>query len=69
MTVIFKTYLPYYKNDSFPDNITIPPRIGEKVLYEDTDHCIEKGITSILEVIDVTWMSEGVVCQLGNKTK
>lgn len=70
MKVIFKTNIDHYKMDCFPDAyIDIPPRIGETVSVRElrSDYFINKKLPLRLEVVDVIWTENGVVCELWYK--
>lgn len=66
MKVIFTTQLDNYKTNCFPENLTMPPRIGEKVLVNKVfgDYYASKKLPLRLEVVNVTWCEDGVVCEL-----
>lgn len=69
MLVIFKTNIDHYKTNCFPKNLVIPPRIGETVSVTDTfeSHFRDKRLPTRLEVVDVIWTEDGVVCELWYK--
>lgn len=69
MRVIFKTNIDHYKTNCFPENIQIPPRIGETVLVTEVfaDYYANKKLPLRLEVVDVIWTDKGVVCELWYK--
>jgi hypothetical protein len=66
MKVVFITNIDYYKTNCFPENIQIPPRIGETVLVTEVfaDYYANKKLPIRLEVVDVNWTDKGVVCEL-----
>ncbi len=67
MRVIFKTNIDAYKTNCFPENFTIPPRIGEKVYVAEVfkSYYEQKNLPGRLEVVDVSWFDYGVICELG----
>lgn len=69
MKVVFKTNIDNYKTNCFPENLTIPPRIGETVLVNEVflDYYSKKKLPCRLEVVDVTWTEKGVICELHYK--
>lgn len=66
MTVKFRTNLDAYQTNCFPENLTIPPRIGEKVSVTEGfgSYFTNRKLPTKLEVVDVTWTDKGVVCEL-----
>lgn len=66
MKIIFKTNLDHYPSHYFPSNITIPPRIGEKILVRSglASLYINKHLPNRLEVCDVIWTEDFVICEL-----
>ena len=66
MTVIFHTNIDAYNTNCFPEYISIPPRIGEKVSVVEAfgKHFINQKLPTSLEVVDVTWTDHGVICEL-----
>jgi len=64
--VVFQTNIDHYKTNCFPENLTIPPRIGEKVLVSEVfiSYFEDKKLPIRLEVIDVIWSDKGVICLL-----
>ena len=67
MKVIFTTDIKEYDNvNFFPQNLTIPPRIGEKVCVLDKwyDYFDEKKLSHRLKVVDVVWKDYHVCCVL-----
>lgn len=66
MNVVFKTNIDAYKTNCFPNNLGMPPRIGEKVLVTEVfeKHFSDKKLPLRLEVTDVTWTDKGAVCEL-----
>ena len=66
MKVIFTTNIDHYKTNCFPENITIPPRIGEKVVVTPSfgKYFFDKNLPTRLEVVDVSWTEKAVVCEL-----
>lgn len=69
MQVKFHTNLDNYKTNCFPENIAIPPRIGETVLVTQafSDYYTRKKLPLRLEVVDVIWTEQGVLCELWYK--
>ena len=69
MKVVFKTNIDHYQTNCFPENLTIPPRIGETVLVSEgfLDYYHKRKLPVRLEVKDVIWTSKGVVCELWYK--
>ncbi len=69
MKVVFRTNIDHYKTNCFPENVTIPPRIGETVLVAEVfaEYYSQKKLPIRLEVVDVTWTDKGVVCELWYK--
>ena len=69
MKVVFRTNIDHYKTNCFPENVTIPPRIGETVLVTEVfaEYYSKKKLPIRLEVVDVTWTDKGVVCELWYK--
>ena len=66
MVVKFLTNINNYQTNCLPDNLTIPPRKGEKVLVIEafSSHFANKKLPLRLEVVDVIWTDKGVVCEL-----
>lgn len=66
MKVVFKTNIDHYKTNCFPENINIPPRIGETVLVTEVfmDYFSKQKLPVRLEVVDVIWTEKGVLCEL-----
>ncbi len=66
MTVIFQTDLDHYEPHWFPQNLSIPPRVGEWVSCRGvvTEVCKEKRIPVILQVESVTWTANRAICKL-----
>ena len=66
MKVVFRTNLDGYDSTFFPDNLSIPPRIGESVAVNKVlgEYLNSQGLPLILKVVDVVWTSEGVVVEL-----
>lgn len=66
MKVIFKTNLDNYRTNCFPDNLTIPPRIGENVMVTKVffAYFTNKNLPVKLKVVDVTWTDKVVFCEL-----
>lgn len=69
MKVTFRTNIDHYKTNCFPDNFDIPPRKGETVLVVKVfaDYYAKQKLPLRLEVVDVTWTEDGVVCELWYK--
>jgi hypothetical protein len=66
MKVIFITSLEAYETNCFPDNITIPPRVGDNVAVVESliDYYSEKNLPLWLKVTNVMWTEKGVICEL-----
>lgn len=66
MKVTFHTNIDAYKTNCFPTNLTTPPRIGEKVVVTQSfwEYYEKKKLPIRLEVVEVNWSEEGVVCAL-----
>lgn len=66
MKVVFKTNLDNYKTNCFPQNLTFPPRKGDKVLVNEAfgKYYADKKLPLRLEVVDVIWTEAGVICEL-----
>lgn len=67
MKVIFRTNLDNYQTNCFPDDIfDIPPRKGESVEVTKVflKYFRDKKLPTQLEVMNVTWTEEGVICEL-----
>ena len=66
MKVIFRTNLDNYQTNCFPENLTTPPRVGEKVMVTEVfgSYFTSKKLPVKLEVVDVTWTDKGVLCEL-----
>ena len=69
MKVTFFTNIDHYKTNCFPENITIPPRIGETVLVKVVFamYYSQIKLPTRLEIIDVIWTDQGVICELWYK--
>jgi hypothetical protein len=69
MKIRFKTNIDHYQTNCFPENLTIPPRIGETVLVTQVfeDYYSKRRLPIRLEVVDVIWTDKGVVCELWYK--
>lgn len=69
MKIVFKTNLDNYKTNCFPENLNIPPRIGESVLVSEVflEYYSKKKLPLRLEVVDVIWTNNGCVCELWYK--
>lgn len=69
MKVVFHTNVDHYKTNCFPDNLTIPPRIGESVSVTESfiNYYRNKNLPTRMEVVDVIWTDKGVVCELWYK--
>lgn len=69
MKVVFLTNINHYKTNCFPENVNIPPRIGETVLVKEisSEYYHQKKLPLRLEVVDVIWTEKGVVCELWYK--
>lgn len=66
MKVIFRTNLDNYQTNCFPENLTIPPRVGERVMVGEAfgSYYTNKKLPTKLVVIDVVWTDIGVLCEL-----
>jgi len=66
MKVQFRTNLDHYQTTCFPENLTIPPRKGEKVAVNKVfnEYYSAKKLPLRLEVVEVTWCEDGVICEL-----
>ena len=66
MKVIFRTNIDNYKKNCFPSYLTILPRIGEsvRVTKDFETYFSNKGLPNTLEVVDVTYTENEVVCDL-----
>ena len=66
MKVIFITNLDNYQTNCFAENLTIPPRVGEKVMVTEVfgSYFTSKKLPVKLEVVDVTWTDKGALCEL-----
>lgn len=72
MKVIFTTNIDAYKTNCFPDNLPMPPRVGELVGVVDVfiKHFQDQKLPTTLEVTRVVWKEYVVVCELWyNKTQ
>ena len=71
MRVLFKTNIDNYQTNCFPENLPFVPRIGEKVMVTNVfvQWFKNKKLPIRLEVFDVIYSDQGVVCELWyNKT-
>ena len=66
MKVTFRTNIDHYQMNCFPENLSIPPRVGEKVLVNEGfgQYFSSKKLPLRLEVVDVNWTEHGVICEL-----
>lgn len=66
MKVIFQTSLKYYQSYWFPKNLSIPPRTGDWIKCTNAfiSECKSLQIPDILQVTNVIWTSDGVICEL-----
>lgn len=66
MIVKFRTNLDRYQTNCFPDNLTMPPRINEKVMVTEVfiSYFENQKLPIRLQVVDVTWTDKGVICEL-----
>jgi hypothetical protein len=66
MKVVFRTNVDHYKTNCWPENLTIPPRIGEHVLVTEVfeQYYIGKRLPTKMKVHDVLWTNKGVICEL-----
>ncbi len=66
MKITFTTNIDAYKTNCFPDNIEIPPRVGEKVCVVDVfkDYFRNKKLPQRLQVVEVYHTEHGVICEL-----
>jgi len=71
MKVMFGTKIKEYKTNCFPNDLEIPPRIGETVLVSKVffDYFSIQNLPMELEVVDVIWTEECVICELYYKKK
>lgn len=69
MKIIFRTNIDHYKTNCFPENLQIPPRIGDTVVVNEVfiDYYAKRKLPIGLVVIDVAWSEKGVVCELWYK--
>lgn len=69
MKIVFKTQVDAYKTNCWPENLTQVPRIGDTVVVKEafTGYYSNKKLPLQMEVVDVTWMDIGVVCELHYK--
>jgi hypothetical protein len=69
MKIIFKTNLDMYQTNCFPNNLEIPPRIGDTVLITEPflDYYAKQKLPLRMEVVDVLWSEKGVICELWYK--
>jgi len=67
--IVFQTNIDHYTNNHFPQQLSIPPRIGEHVrVKEEWGHMLkQKKLPLILEVVDVIHGEENIVCELHYK--
>ncbi len=66
MKIIFKTNVDKYQTNCWPQNLEMPPRIGESVMVTEVfvDYYQKQGLPVRMHVVDVTWTDKGVVCEL-----
>lgn len=66
MKVIFRTNIDNYQTNCFPENLTIPPRIGESVMVTEVfgSYFSNKKLPTKLEVVDVVHTNKGILCEL-----
>ena len=66
MRVLFKTNIDNYQTNCFPENLPFVPRIGEKVMVTNVfvQWFKDKNLPTRLEVVDVIYTDQGVVCEL-----
>jgi hypothetical protein len=71
MKVMFGTKIKEYQTNCFPHGLKFPPRIGETVLVSKvfSDYFELKNLPMELEVVDVIYSEECVVCELYYKKK
>jgi hypothetical protein len=64
--IVFTTQIDHYKTSCWPTDLSIAPRIGEKVLVTKVfiDYFRSKKLPTRLEVVDVTHTDDGIVCEL-----
>ena len=65
MKINFTTNIDKYRN-LFPDNFTTPPRKGDKVAVKQkfANQLLSEGFPTSLEVVEVTWLEDRVICEL-----
>lgn len=68
MKVVFSTNIDNYKGSNFPD-FSIPPRKGDTVQVLDShiDYFKNRKLPTRLEVVDVVWKENYVICELHYK--
>lgn len=66
MRIIFKTNLDRYQVNCFPENLQQVPRKGDLVLVKESffSYFSEKKLPLRLEVVSVTWLDGGAICEL-----
>ena len=69
MRVVFKTNVDKYKTNCWPDNLQMPPRIGESVAVLEIffNHYVNQSLPVRMEVVDVIWTDQLVICELHYK--
>jgi len=69
MNIIFITNVDKYRRNCFPTGLQIPPRIGESVSVLETfkSHYFNQKLPTRMEVVDVIWEEDCVVCELWYK--
>lgn len=62
----FRTNLDKYRNNCFPKNLNIPPRVGEivSVIEVMKPHFEKMRLPTTLEVVRVTHTEQNIICEL-----
>lgn len=70
MNILFRTNIDHYKKNCFPTNFKMPPRIGESVSVIDIfiDSFTKRKLPTRLEVVDVIWSENSIICELWYKS-
>lgn len=66
MKIVFKTNIDKYQTNCFPENLLFVPRVGEKVMVTPVFESWfkDKKLPIRLEVVDVTYAEQFVICEL-----